>query len=270
MGWVRVSDDFYDHPKFVAAGPLGVALWLTGMAYCNRNLTDGYIPKSRARGLLDFDGLSYTVATFAGGAVGEDDCWPLASNSLVGVDLWHEDGHTCPRCPQPGPGYYYVHDYLLFQPSREQVEELREKRADAGRKGGQAKAQHAAKQPAKQVARQGAKQEGKQTGGKNVPPIPNPSPVTTSRDPSSPIGGAGENEDGLEARSKRFGFDGQRIRRELTKLLDEFPDDDSVMRVATTILKKAAGWPNDPTGYVITSIKNDVFTAKRLAYGGAA
>ena len=140
MGWVRVSDDFYDHPKFADVTPLSTALWITGMAYCNRNLTDGYIPSSVALRLLDFDGLAYTVATVGDlGGVMEDDCSPLAVHDLVRVGLWHEDGHDCPDCPQPGWRRYYVHDYLVYQPSAEEIKKTQDARKEAGKKGASAR-----------------------------------------------------------------------------------------------------------------------------------
>ena len=163
------DNDFYDHPKFTEAGPLGTALWLAGMAYCNRNFTDGYIPASKARSLLDFDGLMLQTATFVGGGAIEDDLGPWASAVLIVVGLWHEDGHDCPVCPQPGPRRYYVHDYLEYQPSKAQVEETRAIRAAAGRKGGQARGKQSAKQDAEQPAKQNAKQNSKQNRSKTQP-----------------------------------------------------------------------------------------------------
>jgi len=135
MGWVRISDDFYDHPKFAEVTPLSIALWLAGLAYCNRNLTNGYIPESAARRLVDFDGLAYEIGgtELTGGM--EDDCGPLALYDLLKVGLWHEDGHDCPKCPQPGRRRLYVHDYLKYQPSAEEIKGLREARSEAGRKG---------------------------------------------------------------------------------------------------------------------------------------
>jgi general stress protein YciG len=59
-------------------------------------------------------------------------------------------------------GGYQMHDYLDHQRSRNEVNELREKRAAAGRKGGQAKAS------AKQVLQQKPEQTLKQTAGKPV------------------------------------------------------------------------------------------------------
>lgn len=140
MGWVRISDDFYDHPKFTDVTPLSFALWITGLAYCNRNLTDGYIPDSVAHRLLDFDGIAYTVATVGDlGGVMEDDCAPLAVYDLIKADLWHDDGHDCPDCPQPGRKRLYVHDYLVYQPSASEIKKTQEARKEAGKKGASAR-----------------------------------------------------------------------------------------------------------------------------------
>jgi hypothetical protein len=140
MGWVRVSDDFYDHPKFAEIGPLGMAMWITGLAYCNRNLTNGLIPKSAARRFVDFDGIAYTVATVGDlGGVMEDDCMPLALHLLFTANLWHEQGHDCDTCPQPPPTKYIIHDYLDYQPSAAEVRRLAADRKKAGRKGARAR-----------------------------------------------------------------------------------------------------------------------------------
>lgn len=135
MGWVRISDDFYDHPKFTDITPLSVALWVAGLAYCNRNLTNGYIPESAAKRLLDFDGLAYETGGNEFVAAMEDDCAPLALYGLTSVGLWHENGHDCPTCPQPGRRRLYVHDYLRYQPSADEIKEQRKKRSEAGKKG---------------------------------------------------------------------------------------------------------------------------------------
>ena len=66
MGWVRVSDDFYDHERFGEVGPLGIAVWLIGLAYCNRNLTNGKIPRASANRLLYIDGIGIYTGTMSG------------------------------------------------------------------------------------------------------------------------------------------------------------------------------------------------------------
>lgn len=121
MGWVRISDDFYDNEKIVAAGPHAMAVWVAAMAWCNRNLTDGLIPRPRARTLLDFTGHAILLNNF-GGDDG-DACSDYAIASLVDYGLLHEPGHKCRDCPQPKPNGLVIHDYLKYQFSRAQIEE---------------------------------------------------------------------------------------------------------------------------------------------------
>ena len=142
MGWVKVTDDFYDNDKFSLVGPLGVALHMAATAFCNRNLTDGYIKKNKARMLMDFDGISVTTVTgemFAGGVDGEDAA-KLVLEWMVAADLLHETGHDCDDCHgrddggEPGCRDYLVHDYLEFQPSRAEVEAKAEANRERVRK----------------------------------------------------------------------------------------------------------------------------------------
>lgn len=119
MGWIRVDDSFYDNGKMLAVGCIGRDLYWHGMGFCNRNLTDGLIPKGRAVSLVDFTDAAVLIG--AGGVDGQA-CAPIAVGRLLDADLWHEDGHDCPDCIQPGPRHYVIHDYLKYQPSRADVE----------------------------------------------------------------------------------------------------------------------------------------------------
>jgi hypothetical protein len=175
MAWVRLSDDFYDHPKFIQAGPTGLAVWIAALAYCNRNLTDGEISESVARRLVDFDGLAYTVATIGDYAgVMEDDCTPLAVELLVESGLWHRRGHTCESCPQPKARHFLFHDYLVYQPSREEVGKSKEVRSIAGKKG--AESRWNGKSHSESHGSSHSKTDGK-TDGKTMPPTPTPTPT---------------------------------------------------------------------------------------------
>lgn len=105
MGWVKVSDDFYDHPKFDGLTAIGDATWIRGLAYANRNLRDGYIGKRAALQLVNCDGLD---------AQPQDGIDELV---LAGLWIVAEKGYT-------------IHDYLEYQSSAAQIKE----RADANRK----------------------------------------------------------------------------------------------------------------------------------------
>jgi hypothetical protein len=133
MGWIKVSDDFYDNDKMFAAGSIGRDLYWHGMAFCNRNLTDGLIPKGRALTLVDFTDAAVMIGM---GGVDGQDCAPIAVERCLDAGLWHEQGHDCPSCIQPGPRHYIVHDYLKYQPSKAEVQakaEATRKRVDAWR-----------------------------------------------------------------------------------------------------------------------------------------
>lgn len=111
MSWVRLDDQFPDHPKIVAAGPVAAWLYVCGLAYCARHLTDGFIQTGQLPRLLPVS----TVGKLAA--------------RLVGVGLW-----------EPAPGGWRVHDYLCYNPTRAATLATRQQRASNGRKGGWQKA----------------------------------------------------------------------------------------------------------------------------------
>lgn len=100
MPWVKLDDQFADHPKIIQAGPLAGWLWACGIAYANKYLTDGFIPYAQVRRLAD-------VTDYA-------DPYVLAAK-LVEVGLWEQVD-----------GGYLVHDFLEYNPSAAQVKADRE------------------------------------------------------------------------------------------------------------------------------------------------
>ncbi|MEV0115562.1 mucin-2 [Streptomyces sp. NPDC050844] len=90
MTWFKIDDSAHMHPKVIAAGNAALGLWLRCGAYSAQHLTEGAVPSAVAK--------QYGTA-------------PQAAK-LVKVGLWHEQGHDCPRCPQPAVGDYVVHDFF--------------------------------------------------------------------------------------------------------------------------------------------------------------
>lgn len=97
MAWVKLDDGFAEHPKIEEAGPLAAWLHVAALCYCNRQLTDGFIPEGKVGRLADVPQVKRHVA------------------ALVRVGLWH-----------PVDGGYQIHNYLEFQPSKAKVEAERE------------------------------------------------------------------------------------------------------------------------------------------------
>jgi hypothetical protein len=105
--WFKVDDTAHAHPKLLRATNAAIGLWMRAGAYAAQHLTEGTVPG--------------VVAQLYGTA-------PQA-RKLVAVGLWHENGHACARCPQPAPGDYYMHDFLIYNPTKAAVETEREQAA---------------------------------------------------------------------------------------------------------------------------------------------
>lgn len=137
MPWVKLDDHFDENPKILSVGPLGLALWVTGIAYSNRNGTDGFIPSSMAIRLISLmfenpkNGQTQTVLIGGERDYEEEEQVGIVPdgyylpNMLVNAGLW-----------ESVPGGYAIHDYHEFQPTKEHVEATREARREAGRAGG--------------------------------------------------------------------------------------------------------------------------------------
>jgi hypothetical protein len=97
MAWVRIDDLAPDHPKLLKAGLAATGFWLRALAYCSRQLTDGFVPNEAAE------------------LMGKGQGAKLAQR-LVEVGLWDR-----------AEGGYQVHDYHDYQPSREQIRARRER-----------------------------------------------------------------------------------------------------------------------------------------------
>jgi hypothetical protein len=95
MAWVKLSDNFYSHPKFLQAGARAGYLAICGLAYANQHLTDGVIPA--------------VAPAMLGGT-------PKDVAAVVGAGLW-----------VPGDdGGWVIHDFAEYQPTRRQIETERE------------------------------------------------------------------------------------------------------------------------------------------------
>ncbi len=182
MAWVRISDDFYDHPKFDAAGSLGIALWMAGLAWSNRNLTDGFIPRKTALRLLDFEDAAEAVSHAERNGVTNDprnnDITPsvarFVAERLVKAGLWIE-----------AEGGFSIHGYLDYQKSAAQITAERDRSA----------ARQKAFRDRRKAAETPSQRDGSSNGvtNSNVTSAPNPNPnVQKKRTTSSSTSEAGK------------------------------------------------------------------------------
>jgi hypothetical protein len=109
--WVKLDDQFPDHPKIASAGPLAMAWHVAALCYCSRHLTDGYIPTRVARSLIDLTGCAEITDT--GNAYELKPATLI--DRLVKSGAWHKE-----------PDGYRLHDFLEYNPARSAVMAERE------------------------------------------------------------------------------------------------------------------------------------------------
>lgn len=91
MGWVRLDDAFFRHPKVANLSKDAKLLFMAGLTYCAGALTDGFVSTAGLRIVAAEAGVKAT-----------------SSRELVDAGLWHKRGDG-----------FDIHDYLEYQPSAE-------------------------------------------------------------------------------------------------------------------------------------------------------
>lgn len=72
-----------DAPEFLDAGPLGIALWIAGLARCSRHKSGGYLSAGEVECLLPWHGVAITR-----GMYGADADAVMVADLLVDAGLW--------------------------------------------------------------------------------------------------------------------------------------------------------------------------------------
>ena len=107
MTWTKLDDGFWSNPKIEAAGNEAAGAYARMLSYCGMHRTDGRVPERIAKFIAR----------------------PALLKRMAEYSLLVQNGSG-----------YVIPDYLEFNPSAEQVEERRAKRAAAGHIGGLASA----------------------------------------------------------------------------------------------------------------------------------
>lgn len=100
MLWIKLDADHPEHPKIAPLSDAAYRLYIGGLCYSARFLTDGWVP------LI---------------IVGRNGRRP--ARELLDAGLWVE---------APDGTGFLIHDYLIYQRSRSEVEAIRKRRSEAG------------------------------------------------------------------------------------------------------------------------------------------
>ena len=159
MSWAKLDDQFPDHPKVVGLSDSAFRLHVSAICYAARFLTDGGLPAG--------------VAGRLGGSA-------ALLGELVETGVWVTDGNG-----------YRIHDYLDYNPTREDALAIKAARSEAGKLGAERRWRSDGKPDGKSHSKPEA--SGKQTGGQIDAPSPSPSPSPSSEEaphgkPAAPAG----------------------------------------------------------------------------------
>jgi hypothetical protein len=110
MGWVRIDDNFADHPKVIALSDTAFRLYIEALCYSNRQLTDGFIPMAVYVKLSKNDDADYLI---------EAGLWESVHGEVSGSSVTTG---------------YQIRSYTEYQPTREKVQEKREQAKERLRK----------------------------------------------------------------------------------------------------------------------------------------
>lgn len=110
MAWARIDDKFFSHPKVRSAGKDAALLYLASLCHCNSFVTEGFVSN---------DMLSLV------GAQAFQRNYKASAARLVECGLWHKT-----------EGGYLINDFLKYNYSRKQIDEIKEKRSESGKQGG--------------------------------------------------------------------------------------------------------------------------------------
>lgn len=104
MPWFKVDDQLATHPKVARAGLAAMGLWVKAGSWSAQHLTDGHIPAD--------------VLVVLGAR-------RVHADALVKAGLWEADSDG-----------WRFRDWFDYQPTAEHSRDLKEKRKEAGRRGG--------------------------------------------------------------------------------------------------------------------------------------
>ncbi|MGW1071523.1 hypothetical protein [Streptomyces sp. NPDC002537] len=111
MAWSRIDDSLHSHPKIMLVGNAATGLFVRLISYAGQHLTDGFVPAHVAR--------AYGTPRLLNAL--------CDANLLTRVDpKSNQTSETHPHLQGPG---FVIHDYLDYNPSREQVHAERAKNA---------------------------------------------------------------------------------------------------------------------------------------------
>lgn len=215
MAWARIDDNFFSHPKVRKAGKDAVILYMAALCHSNAYMTEGYIA-DEVLALIGMQAFQNQPNK--------------AAEKLVqcGLFIREESG-------------YLIHDFLEYNYSREQIEELKSKRAAAGRLGGRppkAIQKQTESKPKANENQNALQNESKQEANQNQTKSHTHTHINThtTKDKESAIAAV------FSAYESEIGVLTATVADEVKAALDEYPDDWIVKAIKESAIQNKRNW----------------------------
>ena len=205
MAWARIDDNFFSHPKVRKAGKDAVILYLAALCHSNCYVTEGFI----ADDVLELIG----IQSF------QNDPKPSADKlTECGLFIRVEGG-------------YQIHDFLEYNYSRQQINDIKAKRAEAGRQGGRPAKQNESKMKANEKQNESHTHTHAHTPSHIPIPIPD-TPTPTNSTPAV-VFEVYENEIGLLTPF---------VAEEIKVALEDYPEEWIVKAIRESVAQNKRSW----------------------------
>lgn len=214
MPWFKVDDGWWSHPKTLELSGDAQALWLRAGSWAAGHSTDGFVPAA-AMVMLQAKAKNAT--------------------ELVKSGLW-----------DAVKGGYQFHDWLKYQPSKQQVESERAANAERQKKWRDSRKSNAVTNGT--------------TNGVPSRPVPTQIDIAHPRQASSEGDGAGSADDPTVVAAQGLGIKSlTRVRSAFGDLLDADASDGEVVDAAAAVLERSRTFVNSPEAYIEKAVKESPY-----------
>jgi hypothetical protein len=208
--WFKVDDGWWSHPKTLELSGDAQALWLRAGSWAAGHSTDGFVPAA-AMVMLQAKAKNAT--------------------ELVKSGLW-----------DAVKGGYQFHDWLKYQPSKQQVESER--------------AANAERQKKWRDSRKGNAVTNGDTNGTPSRPVPTQIDIAHPRQASAVANAHDSDDDPTVVAAQSLGIKSlSRVRSAFGDLLDAEATDGEVIDAATAVLDRSRTFVTSPEAYIEKAVK---------------
>lgn len=138
--WIKVSVDFFDHPKIICLSPVARDALLEMIAYSHNYQLDGVIPQHVVSRRWDIPLADLLAESYSKRYTERLSNCLADAREVTAIDELMNNDPENPSISRNADGDYVIYDYGKYQETRASIKARKERYRRAGRKGGLANA----------------------------------------------------------------------------------------------------------------------------------